>query len=401
MAFFAGMRGTGSFGTDERPKNFREMILWMNPNGRAPLFALSSKMKKQTTDDPEFAWWEETLDIARVQLNDTTGLSTTETAVTCDNGSALQFVVGDLLQVEKAADTATYDHEIVRVTAVTNATTFTIARGEAGTSAGTIADDAWFLRIGSVSEEGSLSPNVATNNPTKLYNYTQIFKTALQETGTDAATKKRTGDAWKNDKRRKAFVHSEKIEQTWMFGVPYEGTGSGGQPERFTGGLRNFITSNVTAFAADPTIDTFIAAIQNCFDYDAMEAGDERIVFCGNGAINWLNKLVVADSATRINYQGDVDYYGMNLMKFRIPQGTLYFKTHPLMNVHPVYTYSMFVVNPAGLIYRPLQGRDTKFEDNIQPNDADYRKAQWLTECGLEVHHETTMAYIANFKDFA
>lgn len=24
----AGLRGTGDWGTDERPKNFREMILW-------------------------------------------------------------------------------------------------------------------------------------------------------------------------------------------------------------------------------------------------------------------------------------------------------------------------------------------------------------------------------------
>jgi hypothetical protein len=39
----AGLRGTGDWGTDERPKNFREMILWLNPNGTAPIFALSSR----------------------------------------------------------------------------------------------------------------------------------------------------------------------------------------------------------------------------------------------------------------------------------------------------------------------------------------------------------------------
>ena len=57
MPNFAGLRGTGSFGTDERPKNFREMILWLNPNGSAPLYALTSKAKTETVDDPEFAWW--------------------------------------------------------------------------------------------------------------------------------------------------------------------------------------------------------------------------------------------------------------------------------------------------------------------------------------------------------
>ena len=46
MTAFAGLRGTGDWGTDERPKNFRELILWANPNCRAPLFALMARMKK-------------------------------------------------------------------------------------------------------------------------------------------------------------------------------------------------------------------------------------------------------------------------------------------------------------------------------------------------------------------
>lgn len=54
----AGLRGTGDFATDERPKNFREMILKRNPNGTAPLTALLAKMKKESVDDPEFAWWD-------------------------------------------------------------------------------------------------------------------------------------------------------------------------------------------------------------------------------------------------------------------------------------------------------------------------------------------------------
>lgn len=52
----AGLRGTGDWGTDERPKNFREYILWRRPNGMAPLTALLSKMKSEKSNDPEFAW---------------------------------------------------------------------------------------------------------------------------------------------------------------------------------------------------------------------------------------------------------------------------------------------------------------------------------------------------------
>ena len=42
---FAGLRGTGDWGTDERPKNFRELILWRDPNGTTPLTAIMSRLK--------------------------------------------------------------------------------------------------------------------------------------------------------------------------------------------------------------------------------------------------------------------------------------------------------------------------------------------------------------------
>ena len=106
-------------------------------------------------------------------------------------------------------------------------------------------------------------------------------------------------------------------------------------------------------------------------------------------------------SSSRLRYESTVKFYGMELQKWIIPQGTLYIKSHPLMNQHPRYLNSMFVVNPAGLIWRPLTGRDTHIEKEIQPNDADYVKDQWLTEGGFEFHHEQTMAYIGEFRNFA
>ena len=38
MFGIAGLRGTGDWGLDERPKSFREGILRFNPNGTAPIF---------------------------------------------------------------------------------------------------------------------------------------------------------------------------------------------------------------------------------------------------------------------------------------------------------------------------------------------------------------------------
>src|SRR3990172_116890 len=109
MASFAGFRGAGGGGTDERPKNFREGILWANPNGSAPLYALMGKAKSEKVDDPEFSWWEEKLTPIRVQVNYTTGYISTDNTITIASGG-LQLVTGVVLQIEKTEDT-TYTNE--------------------------------------------------------------------------------------------------------------------------------------------------------------------------------------------------------------------------------------------------------------------------------------------------
>lgn len=397
MAFFAGLRGTGSFGADERPKNFREMILWMNPNGSAPLFALTSKAKTEKVDDPEFSWWEEVNSICRLTLNGAIANNGVTNFVVV--AGALQLIPGDVLQVEAATEVAAYSNEIIRVVSVQSDTAFTVLRQQSGTSGGAINDGISLTRIGNAQSEGNRSIASSSTNPEKFRNYCQIWKTPYQISKTALGTKFRTGDPKKNEQRRKSFQHSEKIEQALLWGVPHEtvDAANNNMPIRFTGGLRNFITSHRTVFTADPTEDTFLDAVYQLFDYDAGGAGDERIVFAGNRALNTLNKIAKNSTNSRVNFDKVVEFYGMKLQRWIIPQGTLYVKSHPLMNVHPVYSASMFVVNPSGIIYRPLTGRDTKLEKDIQENDADYVKDQWLTEAGFEFHHERTMGYIGAF----
>jgi hypothetical protein len=85
----------------------------------------------------------------------------------------------------------------------------------------------------------------------------------------------------------------------------------------------------------------------------------------------------------------------MELQKWVLPQGTLYLRTHPLMNINSRFTNGCFVINPSAIKYRPLRNRDTKFKDNVQAPDDDETKGQWLTECGAEFHHLKSMKYLA------
>jgi hypothetical protein len=120
------------------------------------------------------------------------------------------------------------------------------------------------------------------------------------------------------------------------------------------------------------------------FNYDT-PAGDERIGFCGNNGLNILNKMIQTDSSTQIQWGGVIKQFGMNFREFLMPQGRLLMRTHPLLNLNSLYRDSMFIIDFASVRWRPVAGRDTTFQDNIQNKDEDLRRGQWITEAGLEV----------------
>jgi hypothetical protein len=408
MTAVAGLRGTGDWGTDERPKNFRELILFRNPNGSAPLFALMARVASEGVDDPEFSWWDEPNDLVRVEFDAT--LAATATALTVDSadpsaavpgipyGNATHLKPGDLLMVEDASEAQVFTHEIMKVDSITSATAFVATRGVAGSSAVALADGDFALKIGSAYAEGTNSPDATSRNPIKYSNFCQIFKNAYELTGTIMETRARTGKALDNDKKRKTFDHSRDIELALMFGQKFETTGANGKPLRYMGGLREFIpTDTTTIFGASVTLTQYLAATTPLFDWDT-PAGDERIAFCGNGYLNTLNLL--AESSGQIRFGDVIESFGMKLREFILPQGRIYLRTHPLMNRHAQYKDSAFILDMSSLKWKPL--RETKSMDNIQANDADTRKGQWLTEAGLRVDRGgLSCGYHGNFNSVA
>lgn len=423
--FVSGLRASNDHGTDERPKNFREAILWLDPNGMTPITALSARMATESTDDPEFAWWEETLapKMANVTGTSTGGGNTVHTTFTLSDpgpesagvyadNPARQFKVGDLLQVllpsgetpEYGADSAgeTGGMEIVSVTGVTGDDTITVSRNYAdsltGGAPGTgvaVVSGTRLMYIGSAYAEGSGSPDAVFNYPQKNFNYTQIFKTSFELTETARQTNYRTGDMMANDRKRAMFKHAEGLEQACLWGVKHE-FASGSEPIRLTSGLRAMLKSNINVNVGAVTDDFLLDNISPLFNWNAGGAGDQRIAFIGNSALNAFQKAYRDSNPLRMNYEGVVKFHGLKLLEFTLPQGTLFLKSHPLMNVDPIYSKSMFVINGKGLIRRPLRGRDTKIQTNIQANDADKRKDQWLTELGFELHFERTQGYFGN-----
>ena len=222
------MRGTGDWGTDERPKSFREGILRFNPNGSAPIFALSSKAKKRSVTDPEFAWWSEGNVLIRLQVNgshaagdtliNVNSADPTSTTLGANLGTATNLKPGDILLVEPTTDTAVFAGELIEVDDVLSDTQFTARRGAGATTAATIATATFLTVISSSYAEGTGVPRAVSRNPIKFSNFIQIFKDTYELTGTADKTVTRTNNNYSEDKKRKMFKHSSDIEMSILFG---------------------------------------------------------------------------------------------------------------------------------------------------------------------------------------
>jgi hypothetical protein len=396
MSGIAGLRGTGDWGTDERPKNFREKILFISPNGNSPIFGLTSKAGKYSVNDPEFAWWAESQNLIRLVVSgalassDTlvtvTGTDPASTSMSALYGAATNLKPGDILMVEPATDNATFNPEFVEVDSVISDTQFSVRRGAGGTTPGSILNAGGLTLVGSSYAEGTGAPRAVSRNPVKFKNFIQIFKDSYELTGTANETFARTGNAWSNDKKRKMFDHAKAIEMAFLFGQQAEVTGDNGKPKRFLGGIRTFIPStNTTVFGAPVTAASFADAIQPSYLFDC-GGGDTRIGFCGNKARSELGKVIQNTTGVRIELGDVVKIFGIDFQEYILPIGRLLLKSHPLLSQHPLYQKSMFVLDFSVIKYTTMKGRpDAKVTDDVQLKDEDVRRGYIQTDCSVMV----------------
>lgn len=404
-----GLRTTSNFVADQRPKNFREGILLLDPNGSTPLLGLTNFMKKRSVDDPEYNWWEKSLQTRRLQLaSSATAITTTNTTWTLEaSQDALQLKEGDILKV-------LHTGEQVRVAAdPTSATSVTVTRGWGGTTATAVDTTAagrnpFLMVIGSVNEEGSLPPTGINFDPIKRYNYTQIFRNTLELTRTATKTRLRTGDSVKEAKRECLQYHGIDIERALWLGVRNETT-INGKPARSTGGVEWLLNnynggSQVKDAAVDYSTGLTMAALEE-YTYNIFKFGsDEKMAFIGNRSMIAIQQAIRKNSQFQI--QSGIKEFGMNVTRLTSPFGELVLKRHPLFNqdvagVTAATAYQgmeswMFVLDMANVGYVYLDGSDTQYQPVLQANGLDGVQSGYLTECGLEVSLPQTHFLIKN-----
>lgn len=390
MAAITGLRGTGEFSTDFRPKNYRELFTLLEPNGNAPLNALLAMGSSESTNDPEYKNFRDELPDRKLTVNGAVASTSTGT-ITIDASDDNKFAVAGSIIVNSGTG------EVMHVTADTASTTLTVTRNIGGTTF-QIADNAELFIAGFAAAEGASTPTAISFDATVASNYTQIFRTAFSVSNTLRSTYLRTGDKLEEAMTKALKLHMSDIERAMFFGKKHEANGSSAQPTRFTGGLINSLSTVVdlaTSYASytggtaagqmtEEGFDSLL--ISTIFKYGSKQ----KIAFVGETVANQLQQI----GKDRWQPTAVDGTYGLSLTRYSTFAGDLMVHLHPQFRQIPGMKSAMVIIDFPYLVYRYLEGRDTGLLENRQSPGADSVTHEYLTECGLELTQDKVHAYI-------
>lgn len=386
MAATLGMRGTGDFAADHRAQNWREKFLMLKPNGAAPLNAILSMLPSEATDDPVYNNFRKDLpNFTFVHSGTALAAGVTLTATSATDAGYIK--IGSLLRNFSTG-------EVVKVTAKPSSTTFTVTRGigNSGTGIAVAASDV-FLLIGDANAEGATAPESVSFDAASTYNHTQIFREPIKLTRTATKTEFRTGDQYKEKLVDALDMHLMKMERAMIFGKRDSITGSNGHPERYTGGILSFLSTNVldvsgtSGVMSERTFDTWLAQYAFAF------GSSDKLFLTGWKVADLINQI--AKARWTIDVVSPGDSYGIGMTRYVTPFGNLMVKTHPQFRQISGAEKMGLLLDTADLRYRYVD--DTALLKDRQTNDTDGVMDEYLTECGLEMLQEKTHGLITGW----
>lgn len=438
-----GLLATESTGLD-RLKNFRRMVFYNYPNGSAPLIAILSMLKEETTNDPEFQIYEKRL-VEQRSLTTVATTAGTWSAVGGDVDIASPFspAINSAARLHVADDSRFRVGQIVQITAhpITTGGTvnvkviitsiiapqgapgkFEVRFLQAYTNLSNVANSVGLeaLVIGNAAQEGQVGAALAPyDTPLNLKNYTQIFRTPFQMTGTVLKTGlryDRTGP-YKDKAKDATIQHAVEMEKNFLFGVqtlyldPVTGL-----PTRTTGGVEWYLNQwesgsvyNNTAAVNDSddtkriinnaagsmNLLTYNTYMERLFRVTSSQA-QEKLALCGSGFLANVNNMFQGKAILKLDMEAK-QKFGWDVVTHLLPWGQVHYKTHPLFTQNATLRFSCMFLDVWNLVYRYMDGRDTRLLKMRQPNNADYREDEWLGECGLELRFPESHMWIKNF----
>jgi len=367
-----GLRHTGNINQLRRKLDVSDRISLLQPN-KAPLTVLLRKLAKKPTINPIFYWFEDDLQPKWDAVDHAGGYGASDTSIVVDRGAL--YSVNDLVKVPSTG-------EVMLVTSVDPVNnTITVQRGIGETAPALLGNDDPLVIIGNAHKEGSLAPEAKGTIVETVYNYTQIFRTTVKVTKTQEASELYGGSDRLYQRRKKAIEHAVDIERAFLFGERSEDL-SGSEPRRTTRGVISFLTAstdNILDVSSDGKLSEGL--LEEFFESLFRYGSSKKVCFASARLISIFN----AFGRDKIRTVVGEETFGIKVMQYISAHGELQLIKHPLLEGSVYGKYGIILDLEEDIKYRPLKGRDTMLNTNIQPPDADYVMDEYLTEAGLEL----------------
>lgn len=342
--------------TDFNKKSYAAMLMRFFPNGGCPLFAMSALFDTKTALQFEHGYYSKTMLFPSVTLGaELTGGSATTVQVV----STANMLRGMQLRAQSTG-------EIVVVDSITDATHMEVTRGVGVVAAGTIANGVVLYAIGNAHEEGSVRPTNQYILPTRVTNYTQIFRNSWQLTGTAAATQVIVGDGNIAENRQDAALfHAIDIEYALMFGQKFLGTRNN-QPFHTMDGIISRLTQdasgNITGFSSTTNFTQLEAALDPMFSVatDPKSSGT-RIAYVGGTALRVINNIGRLNGTYQL-VDGQ-NNFGLRFKTLTLSRGTINLIEHPLFNTNSTWAKYMLALDPSSFSLAYLGNRKTMIQE--------------------------------------
>jgi hypothetical protein len=369
---------TSNYESGAKKLDVRDFIFNLEPD-EAPFVTLLSKIRKESTQDVAFSWFEDQSIGKWTQVNNGGGAyDENTTSVVVDDADIFQ--VGDLVLCVATG-------EIVKVTSATvNTETLVVVRGFGTTAAaaGSVANNAYLVRLGQSMAEGYTVGNQLITAKTKVDNYVQIFSRPVQFTETANAVATYGGNR-RNYERKKVGIDIKRdIEAAFLFGEPYyDSTG----PRYATGGIKHFMAAVSPALNAAGALhqDDFDAWLADAFAYGS----SEKFLFASPLILAQMNAWTYSYVRTDPGPRTD---WGIKYTTYVSPFGTVNMVLDK--NFLGPMAGQAFLIDMKELVYRFLNGLDLKLSTDLQPPNVHYLLDEYAGTIGLEIHNPLKHARI-------
>lgn len=219
----------------------------------------------------------------------------------------------------------------------------------------------------------------------------QIFRTPFSVTRTNDKSKLWTENDYLYEMRKQGIEHLKSMERAFWFGSRSEQLNpTSGTPERTTGGIFNRITTHVQSAGGTLTETEWENYLENAFE----SGSTEKYFFCAPRALSVISQF--ATNKIQHIKPGEDKITGLSIIEYQSPHGLAKLVRNPLFTEVGSAVASVVGLDMTNLKYRYLTDSDTKLYEDIQENDRDGKKGEYITEAGIQTMLESTHSILTD-----